>query len=75
MKVKTSVYTYDDCSECITIEPTANGGYWIMFGANGTPYGLNTVYSPTYCGAFKTEREAIQTMLKLRPRAQLWDIF
>lgn len=74
MKTKTYTDVYYDCNECITIGQSGDGRYWITFGANGSPYGLDVIYNPTVCGGFNTRKEAIGTMLKLRPHAQLWDI-
>ncbi len=49
--------------ECIRIERADNGKYWITFGVG---------YSPSYCGGFKTEEAATETMKKLRPDVQLY---
>ncbi len=54
---------YYSKDECIRIERTAGGVYWITFGVG---------YSPCHCGGFETEEAATETMKKLRPDAQLY---
>ena len=72
MKTKATTYVYHDYNECITIEQSGDGKYWITYGAAGAPYGLDVIYNPVSCGGFETEEEATAAIFKHRPNAKFY---
>lgn len=59
--------------ECIRIERTKIGEYWITIGTDGAPYGLKTIFNPVFCGPFKDVEDACETLTLLRPEAHPWE--
>ena len=72
MKTKATTSVYYDYKECITLEQSGDGRYWLTFGADGAPYGLDVIYSPVSCGGFETEEEATAAIFKLRPNVKFY---